>query len=81
MEKSIKTETQGAGPVAWWLSWHTPLWRPGVCRFRSQAQTYTPLIKPCCAGVPHTKQRKIGADVSSGPIFLTKKPQKLKLEK
>ena len=24
-------------------------------------------------GVPHTKQRKMGMDVSSGPIFLSKK--------
>ena len=37
-------------------------------------QTYTLLIKPCCGGIPHTKQRNIGSDVSSVTIFLTKKP-------
>uniref|UniRef100_A0A9L0KGR2 Pre-mRNA-splicing factor ISY1 homolog n=1 Tax=Equus asinus TaxID=9793 RepID=A0A9L0KGR2_EQUAS len=26
---------------------------PGVRRFGSWAWTYTPLIKPCCGGVPH----------------------------
>ena len=36
-------------------------------------RTYTPLIKPCCGGIPHTKQRKIGTGVSSGQIFLTKR--------
>ena len=36
------------------------------------------LIKPCCGSVPHTKQRKIGTDVSSGPIFLTKKKKEKK---
>ena len=30
------------------------------------------LIKPCCGGVPHTKQRKAGTDGSS-VTFLTKK--------
>ena len=34
-----------------------------------------PLIKPCCGGVPRTKQRKIGPDVTSGTIFLTKKKE------
>ena len=43
-----------------------------VHRLGSWVQTYTPLIKPCCGGIPHTKQRKISTDVSSGPIFLTK---------
>ena len=42
-------------------------------RVQIPVQTYAPLIKPCCDGVPHTKWRKIGTDVSSGPIFLTKK--------
>ena len=43
---------------------------PRVCRFGSQAWTYTLLIKPCYGSVPHTKKRKIGTDVSSGAIFL-----------
>ena len=41
--------------VAWWLSSHTPLERPGVHEFGSRAWTYTLLIKPYCGGVPHTK--------------------------
>ena len=40
-----------------------------VLRFGSQAETYS-THQPCCGGVPHTKWRKIGTDVSSGPIFL-----------
>ena len=28
---------------------------PGVCRFRSWVQTYTPLIKPYSHSIPHTK--------------------------
>ena len=26
--------------------------------------------KPCCGGIPHTKQRRTGTDVSSGTVFL-----------
>ena len=33
----------------------------------------TLLVKPCCGGIPQTKQRKIGTDVSPRLIFLTKK--------
>ena len=29
--------------------------QPGVHGFRSQAQTYTLLIGPCCGGIPHAK--------------------------
>ena len=36
-----------AGLVVLWLSSCTLLQQPRVCRFRSQAWTYTPLIKPC----------------------------------
>ena len=36
----------------------------------------TPLIKLCCGGNPHRKQRKMGTDVSSGLTFLTKKTTK-----
>ena len=47
--------------------------QPGVRWFGSQLQTYTPLIKPCCGRDPtYKKQRKIGTDVSSGSVFLTK---------
>ena len=37
----------------------------------------TPLIKPCCGGIPHTKQRKICTDVTSGTIFLKPKRGRL----
>ena len=43
---------------------HSLQW-PRVCRFRSWVQTHKPLIKPCCGGIPHTTQRKIGTDVSN----------------
>ena len=36
----------------------------------------TPLIKPCCGDIPHTKQRKTGTDVSSGLICLKQKKKK-----
>uniref|UniRef100_A0A8C4KTY7 Transmembrane protein 131 n=1 Tax=Equus asinus asinus TaxID=83772 RepID=A0A8C4KTY7_EQUAS len=39
---------------------------------------YTPLIKPGCGSMAYAKQRKIGTDVSSRPIFLTKKKKKKK---
>ena len=45
----------GAGPVVWWLSSHALLQWPRVRWFRSWMWTYTPLIKPCCGGIPYTK--------------------------
>ena len=62
----------GAVLVAQRLSLRAPLQQPRVNEFRSQAQTYAPLIKPCCGGVPHTKQWKSDMDISSPSIFLTK---------
>ena len=41
------------------------VWIPGV--------DLHDVCQPCCGSIPHTKQRKIGTDVSSGPIFLKKK--------
>ena len=49
--------------------WHPPLQWLG---FGSWVQTSTTWQQPCCGDGPHTKQRKIGTDVSSGWIFLTK---------
>ena len=57
-----------ASPVLYGLSSRAPLWWPGVW-------AYTPLTKPCCGGVPHTKQRKIGSDVSSVTMFLKQKEE------
>ena len=65
--------TVGAGQVAQLLSSHVPLWRPGVHRFRSRVWTWHCLASHALAGVPHIKQRKMDMDVSSGPVFLSKK--------
>ena len=46
-----------ASPVVKWLGSRAPLQRPRVHRFGSLAWTYTPLIKPCCGGVPHRRTR------------------------
>ena len=43
-----------------------------VCRFRSCLWTYT-TCQPCCGSDPHIKWSKIGTDISSGLIFLSKK--------
>ena len=60
---------------AWWavLKFLPPALGLGVCRFRSQAKTYTPLINPCCGSHPGRKQRKTGTNVGSGTIFLKQK--------
>ena len=41
----------------------------------SRVRTHAPLVNHAVAGVPHTKQRKMGTDVSSGPVFLSKKEE------
>ena len=94
----IKRHRVGAGPVAEWLSSCALLQWPGVHGFGSWMWTCTLLIKLHCGGIPQTKQRKSGmdvssgdnlpqakrgglaTDVSSGPIFLTKKRNKTKIE-
>ena len=53
---SYKNITPGASPVVQWLSSCAALWQPRVHRFRSRAQTYTPLIKPRC-GASHIQYR------------------------
>ena len=45
---------------------------PGVHRFGSCMRTWHHLAGHAVAGVPRTKQRKMGTDVSSGPGFLKK---------
>ena len=69
---SYSIKTRGSS-VAQWLSSRTLLWQPRVHGFRSWAQTFMLLIKPCCGGIPHTKQRQIGTDVRSWRIFLKQK--------
>ena len=61
--------------MAEWLSYYALLQQTVFHKFGSQVQTYTLLIKPCCGGIPHTKQRKISTDVSSGTIFLKQKEE------
>ena len=75
-----RTDNPGASLMAQWLSSHALLWLPEVFSFRSRVQTYTLLIKLCCGSIPHTKQRKMGTDVSSGSIFLMKKKKKLTIQ-
>ena len=65
--------TLGAGQVAQRLSAHVLLRQPGVRQFGSQVQTWHHLASHAVVGVPHIKWRKMGTDVSSGPIFLSKK--------
>ena len=49
-----------------------------VHRFRSRTWTYA-TYQPCCGSNPHTKQRKTGADVSSGRVFFSKKTKQNKI--
>ena len=59
--------------MAQWLSVHILLWRPGVFWFGSRVRTWHQVTDHTVVGVPHTKWRKMGMDVSSGPVFLSKK--------
>ena len=69
----IKSADMGTGPVAQGLSLHVPLQRPGVRWFGSRVRTWHCLTSHAVVGVAHIKQRKMGTDVSSGPVFLSKK--------
>ena len=70
----IKTsESWGFRLVAQQLSLHIPFWQPWVCWFQSRVRTWHCLASHPVADVPHIKQRKMGTDVSSGPVFLSKK--------
>ena len=63
----------GACLVAQRLSVHVLLQWPRVCQFGSWVQTWHCLASHAVSGIPHIKQRKMGMDVSSGPVFLSKK--------
>ena len=63
----------GASPVAQLLSLHIPLQWPRVCWLGSRVRTWHCLSSHAVAGIPHIKWRKMGMDVSSGPVFLSKK--------
>ena len=72
IQHSLKIGSSGTGPVAQQLSLHVPLQQPRVHRFRSRVWTYTLLVRPCCGRHP-TYKVEMGTDVSSGPVFLSKK--------
>ena len=69
----IETSQVWAGPVAQQLSSHIPLRQPGVHQFGSRVQIRHRLARHAVVGVPRIKQRKMGTDVSSGLVFLSKK--------
>ena len=73
LEISKRRKGLGAGLVAQWLSLHLPLWRPRVCQFGSPVKPMHCLASHAVAGIPQIKQRKVGMDVSSGPVFLSRK--------
>ena len=64
----IKETKVEAGPVAQQSGSHVLLPWPRVRLFRSQVWTCAPLV-----GIPYVEWRKMGTDVSSGPVFLSKK--------
>ena len=53
--------------------WHVPVQWPGVRRFGSRVWTWHGLAGHAVVGVPHIKYRKVGTDVSSEPVFLSKR--------
>ena len=55
------------------LSAHVPLRRPGVQGSDPRCGQGTAWQANAVVGVPHIKQRKMGMDVSSGPVFLSEK--------
>ena len=75
LNKIIKKGTFGAGPVVQQLSVRVLLWQPGVCQFGSWVWTWHHLKSHAAVGIPHIKYRKMGTDVSSGPVFLCKKKE------
>ena len=71
-ECTVKSCQVWAGLVAQQLSVHILLQQPGVCQFGSRVLTWHCLASHAVVGVPHIEQRKMGMDVSSGPVFLSK---------
>ena len=61
-----------AGPVPQ-LGVHVLLWRPGGDRFRSQVQRWHHFACHAVVGTPDIKQKEMGMDVSSEPVFLRKR--------
>ena len=70
---AINVAFSGASLVAWQSSAHVSLRQPGVRQFVSWVPTWHHLACHAVLGVPSIKWRKMGTDVSSGPVFLSKK--------
>ena len=63
----------GAGLVAQRLSSHVPLWFAfGLAGLNPGWGPTHHLSSRAVAGIPHIKWKKMGTDVSSGPVFLKK---------
>ena len=69
----LKIQIPGASLVAQGLMAHILLWGPEVRWFGSRVQTWHCWASHAMVGVPHIKERKMDMDVSSGPVFLSKK--------
>ena len=69
----IMKRLPGAGVVAQLLSSHVPLRWQRVRRLGSQVWTWHQLTSHAVVAMPQIKQRKMGMDVSSGPVFLSKR--------
>ena len=54
-EQVVKLSRSRGRPMAVWVNLRIPLQQPGVCWFRYWVWTYTPLVKPCCGDVPHSR--------------------------
>ena len=73
VNSSLLKENVGAAPVAQWLISHILLWWPRGSPVRSRPIRC--LASHAVAGIPHVKQKRMGMDVSSGPVFLSKKEE------
>ena len=69
----MKKTQPKAGMEAQWSSSHVPLLWLRVHRFGSHLWTYVLLLKSYCSRHPVYKIKEDGMDVSSGPVFLSKK--------
>ena len=69
----LKYMTWGAGPMAYWLN---SVHSASVATVQFLGADLHHLSVAMLWWWPHTKQRKIGTDVSLGPIFLSKKKEK-----
>ena len=68
-----KKDILGAGPMVQWVSSHVPASAAWGLPVRFRVRTWHHLTSHAVGGVPHIKQRKMGTEVSSGPVFLSKK--------